>query len=90
MWWPNQKTPSTDWEKAIDQTFQQGIEELEPAKRKEIYRKWVQICVEQQPMNFLVQPTRVRAVRNKFGNLFPSPRANWQGIWHNEDEIFVK
>ncbi len=88
MWWPNQLTPATAWEKRIDEAFAQGIQELDKAKRKALYREWVQIVYDQQPFIYLTTTERVAALRNKFGNIFPS--ATPSGLLHNEEEIFVK
>ena len=92
MWWPNQKTPSTDWEKRIDEIFLQGIQELDKSKRREMYGEWVGIAREQQPFVYLYSPERVVALRNRFGNVFPPPGPGmaYNIITHNEEEMFVK
>jgi len=87
MWWPVQKTPSTAWEKQIDDLFEQGISEIDKVKRKAIYRQWVQIAYDQQPFIYLTVGEQTAALRNRFGNIFPAPIG---GLLHNEDEIFVK
>jgi peptide/nickel transport system substrate-binding protein len=86
MWWPNQKTPGTDWEKRIDEIFETGIQELDKAKRKQIYREWVEIAYREQPFIYLTVEEQVSALRNRFGNIFPAPVG---GLLHNEDQIFV-
>lgn len=87
MWWPNQATPSEGWEKKIDEIFDAGVKELDAAKRKAIYREWIQLSVDNQPVVYMVTNERVAAVRNRFGNLAPSP-APTNGIFHNEEFIF--
>jgi peptide/nickel transport system substrate-binding protein len=87
MWWPEQATPGTDWEKRIDEIFAAGIQELDKAKRKEIYREYVEIVHREQPFIYLTVSEQVAALRNRFGNIFPSPIG---GLLHNEDQIFVK
>jgi peptide/nickel transport system substrate-binding protein len=92
MWWPQQKSPSTDWEKRIDEIMFLGIQELDKPKRKELYRELVGIMHREQPFIYTYSPERVVAMRNKFGNIFPPP-GEGQGdnlIVHNEEEIFVK
>jgi peptide/nickel transport system substrate-binding protein len=92
MWWPNQKTPSHPWEKRIDEIMFQGIQELDKAKRKELYRELVGILHREQGFIYLYSPERVVGLRNKFGNVFPPPGPGKAEdvIVHNEDEIFVK
>jgi peptide/nickel transport system substrate-binding protein len=90
MWWPNQKTPSFPWEKQIDEIFNNSLSELDKARRKELFRQWIQIVHDEQPIIYLAIPERVAALRNRFGNVFPSPAPDWQGMMHNEEEIFVK
>jgi peptide/nickel transport system substrate-binding protein len=94
QWWPKQKTPSTPWEKRIDDIYALGVQEMNPLKRKDIYREWIQIIHDQQPVIYLTVRERVIALRNKYGNIFPSP---WSGLGapedpllHNDAEIFVK
>jgi len=87
MWWPRQKTPSTTWEKRIDELFTQGIQEMDKAKRKAIYREWVQIAYDQQPFIYLTVGEDTAVLRNRFGNIFPAPIG---GLFHNEEEVFVK
>src|SRR5262249_41950837 len=94
MWWPEQKTPSFEWEKEINDIYLAGLQELDHAKRKEIYRKWLMIEQAQQPLIYLACRERVIGLRNKFGNIFPSP---WAGLGtqedpllHHEEEVFEK
>lgn len=86
MWWPEQKTPSFDWEKRIDEIFHAGIQELDPVKRKAIYREWIEIVHREQPVIYLTVGERVAALRNRFGNIFPAPVG---GLFHNPEQIFV-
>jgi len=86
MWWPNQKSPSTDWEKRIDEIFLQGIQEIDKPKRRELYREFVDIVYREQPFVHLTVAEQVSALRNRFGNIFPSEIG---GLFHNEDEIYV-
>ena len=90
LWWPKQPQPNFPWEKRIDEIFFAGIQELDRAKRKEIYAEWVRIAYKEQPVVFLAVRERVDAIRNKFGNVFPSPHPLWDfaGL-HNEEELFL-
>jgi len=92
MWWPNQTSPATAWEKRIDDIFLQAVQELDRNKRKELYREWIGILYREQPLVYTTIPERVVAVRRKFGNLFPSPSPlrTINAVFHNEEEIFIK
>jgi peptide/nickel transport system substrate-binding protein len=90
LWWPEQKTPGFPWEKRIDELFAQGIQELDREKRKGIYAEVSKIAYEQQPTVYLAIRERVDAIRNKFGNVFPSQAPLWEfAALHNEDELFL-
>jgi peptide/nickel transport system substrate-binding protein len=90
LWWPEQKKPSFDWEKRLDDIFEQGIQELDPVKRKKIYEEVTRISYDVQPVIFLAVRERIDAVRNRFGNLFPSPFPLWElATMHNEEEMFL-
>lgn len=90
IWWPEQKQPGFPWEKRIDEIFEQAIQELDKEKRKAMYAEVTRISYEQQPVVFLAVRERVDAIRNKFGNVFPSPAPLWaHAALHNEDEMFL-
>jgi peptide/nickel transport system substrate-binding protein len=87
MWYPKQKEPATLWEKQIDDIFDRGVQELDRQKRKELYDQWQGIVAEELPFIYTVLPTNLFAVRNKFGNLYPT---SYGGAFHNLEEIFIK
>jgi peptide/nickel transport system substrate-binding protein len=87
MWYPNQKSPATDWEARVDEIFRDGVKELDEAKRKELYDEFQMIISEQVPVLYTVLNARLFAVRNKFGNLKPT---NYGGALHNLEEIYIK
>ncbi len=87
MWFPGQKTPSTEWEAEIDKLFAEGVRELDRDKRREIYFRWQEIVGEQQPFIYTVTPERLTAIRNRFGNVFP-PR--FGGFTQKVEEFFIK
>lgn len=86
LWWPEQKQPSFDWEKRIDEIFAAGIQELDATKRKALYREWIELVYNEQPVIYLTTGERLTALRNRFGNIFPAPIG---GVLHNIEEIFV-
>jgi peptide/nickel transport system substrate-binding protein len=90
LWWPKQAQPGFPWEKRIDEIFYQGIQELDRGKRKQLYADWVKIAYEEQPVIFLALRGRVDAIRNKFGNVFPSPAPLWEfASLPREEELFL-
>jgi peptide/nickel transport system substrate-binding protein len=86
MWYPYQPAPATKWEARIDEIFDQAFQELDRAKRKELYDEWQQIVAEQQPYIYTAVPERLLALRNKFGNVFPAPIG---GVLHNIEQVYV-
>jgi len=72
MWHPYQEKPYTTWEKKINDIFNQAAQTLDRKKRKELYDEWQMIVSEKLPVIYTVIPASVYAVRNKFGNLYPT------------------
>jgi peptide/nickel transport system substrate-binding protein len=84
QWRPNQKTPATPWEAEIDNLFRKGAQTLDIKQREAIYGRWQVIAAEQLPFIYTVVPDSIVAIRNKFGNLKPSPL----GAMWNQEEIY--
>jgi peptide/nickel transport system substrate-binding protein len=82
-----------DWEKRIDQLFDQGATVLGFEKRKPYYWEYQQIVYEQQPFIYLYSVLAITAVRNTVGNYRPMPLGvNYtpMGSLHNIEEIYFK
>jgi len=58
-----------DWEKEIGRLYVQGAQELDEAKRKEIYAKTQQITQENLPFIYLANQKAMAAVRNRIENV---------------------
>jgi peptide/nickel transport system substrate-binding protein len=86
-WYPKQKKPTTEWEKEIDEIFIKGVQILDRKKRKKLYDRWQQIASEQLPLIYTVLSESMFAVRNRFGNLKPTP---YGGAFYNIEEIYIK
>ncbi|MGH2628231.1 MAG: hypothetical protein ACRDHY_16455, partial [Anaerolineales bacterium] len=69
MWRPNQPTPATDWEREVDNLFEQIAREPNQEKRKALYFRWQQIIAEQVPFAYFAYPKTQPAVRNTIGNI---------------------
>ena len=79
-------TPSL-WELRIDKLFEEGAKVLAFEERKKYYDEYQKIIYEQKPVIYLYSTVSMIAVRNKFGNIFPTSLG---GAIHNIEEIFVK
>jgi len=86
LWNPKQEKPDFPWEKRLDEIFTLGVQELDESKRKVLYDEFQRIASEQLPVIYTVLGARMYAVRQRFGNLKPSPSG---GVLHNIDEIFT-
>jgi peptide/nickel transport system substrate-binding protein len=53
-----------DWERAIGQLYVKGGQELDDAKRKQLYAQAQRLVQENVPLIFLVNPLSMSAVRN--------------------------
>ena len=87
MWHPKQSQPQTEWEKRVDVIFDQAVQILDRNLRKALYDEWQEIISEELPVIHTVISASIFAVRNKFGNLYPT---SFGGAFHNIEEIFVK
>ena len=86
------KTPQENkniypWEKQINELFDRASLELDFNKRKQIYEEYQKIVYDQKPLIYLYSPIIITAIRNKFGNVNPTPLG---GVTHNLEEIYVK
>jgi peptide/nickel transport system substrate-binding protein len=75
------------WETELDSVFDKGAREIDFHRRKAYYDRYQQIIYEQKPIIYLYSPMIIIAIRNKFGNLNPTPLG---GSFHNLEEIYVK
>lgn len=70
--WNQSKIPFTDWEKEIEDIFNQGVKVLDQAERKKIYDRWQYIVSDKLPFIYMVTDYSMYAVKNKFGNVYPT------------------
>ena len=71
----------------MDKIFDLGAGVIDFKSRKKYYDRYQAIIYEQKPLIYLYSPLIIIAVRNKFGNLPPTPLG---GIVPNLEEIYVK
>lgn len=86
------KTPEDNkqlynWEKRLNEIFDEASLELDFNKRKALYEEYQKLIYDVKPMIYLYSPIRITAIRNKFGNIFPTSLG---GVIHNLEEIYVK
>jgi peptide/nickel transport system substrate-binding protein len=86
FWWPEEKTPATDWEKRIDELMQLQQNEPEYSIRKKYYDEVQQIVSDQVPVIYTVNQFIYACAKNKIGNLRPTV-ARHRTLW-NADELY--
>lgn len=77
LWHPNQPEPATAWEAEIDELYIQASQELDHAKRVELYHQAQAIVAENLPLIYTTQGERLTATRNIFGNTTPTLYGLW-------------
>ena len=77
----------SDWEKRLNDIFENAALELDFNKRKTLYDEYQKIVYEQKPLVYLYSPTRISAIRTKFKNIYPTKLGD---ILHNIDEIYIE
>jgi peptide/nickel transport system substrate-binding protein len=81
-----------DWEKRIDELFDQGATTFDEAKRHACYDEYQKIAYEQLPFIYLYSTLDITAMRNTIGNYKPTSIVFYTplGSLHNLEEIFVR
>ena len=88
----NQRPPKSNindklqWEKELDEIFEQGALKLSFKERKPLYDRYQEIIYREKPIIYLYSPIRITAIRKKFKNIFPS---SLSGLVYNLDEIYI-
>lgn len=80
-------TDRLPWEVELDNIIDRASLKIKYEDRKKLYDQYQQIIYDEKPIIYLYSPIRVTAIRNKFGNIYPSQLA---GVAYNLDEIYVK
>jgi peptide/nickel transport system substrate-binding protein len=86
LWDPNQKEPSTAWEREIDRLMRAQMSAVNPKERKQLYEKFEQVLADNVPFIFLASPDVVVAARKWIGNFTPAVMAD-STLW-NAAELF--
>jgi len=70
--WNLSKEPLGQYEVEIEDIFNQTARILDEEERKVLFSRWQQIVAQELPLIYTVVPYSIYAVRNKFGNLYPT------------------
>ena len=89
QWFPNQKTPSTDWEARIDHLLDAQMQTLDFAKRKKDFDEVQVILADELPMIYTTAPVASAAIRADIGNVHPSVLTPFRVTW-NLEELYFK
>jgi peptide/nickel transport system substrate-binding protein len=88
QWYPKQLKPATPWEARIDQLDTEQAHELDPARRRSLFREIQVILAEQLPLIPVVARHITTAANTRVGNYRPGTILPYS-LW-NADELFIK
>lgn len=83
---PEENKKLFDWERQLNSLFDRASLELDFDKRKALYEQYQQLIYDKKPIIYLYSPIRITAIRNKFGNIHPTPLG---GVVHNIEEVYI-
>ena len=84
--WNLSKEPLDKYEIEIEDIFNQTARILDEEERKTLFSRWQQIVAEELPLIYTVVPYSIYAVRNKFGNLYPT---TYGGVFSQIEHIYL-
>ena len=87
-WYPEQKSPATDWETEIDRLMLHQSHEPRAALRKKDFDRVQEIVGEQAPVIFLVVKNSLSAYGSRVAGVVPSPFFPYL-LW-NVDQIWLR
>ena len=80
------KNQRFEWEKELDEIFEEGALKNSYEERKPLYDRYQEIVFEENPVIYLYSSKQIYAIRKRIKNVFPS---SLNGILHNIDELYV-
>lgn len=86
MWNPT-KTAVYEWEKEIEDIFNQGVRILDHTRRKKLYDRWQKIVSEELPVMYTVTGESIFAVKNRLGNVYPTVLG---GAFPEIERVFIR
>ena len=87
LWNLGETTPSTVWEREIDQLMQEQMVTLDYHKRKRLYDRVQELVAQNLPFIFLATPDILAGADARVGNFHPAVLDPYT-LW-NADELFV-
>ena len=66
MWYPNQKSPATEWEARVDYLYNEGMYSVDTKKAQGIWDEFQEILLEELPMIYLIRPRNFWAINNRW------------------------
>ena len=84
--WNLSKEPLGQYEVEIEDIFNQTARILYEEKRKALFSRWQQIVSEELPLIYTAIPYSIYAVRNRFGNLYPT---TYGGAFSQIEHIYL-
>jgi len=90
QWFPNQKTPASDWEARIDSLMNAQMGTLDFAGRKKHFDEVQAILAEELPMIYTVSPFHFAAFRPELANVRPSVLTPYRVTWNVQELYFKK
>ncbi len=90
QWFPNQKTPASDWEARIDSLMDAQMRTLDFTERKKYFDEVQAILAEELPMIYTVSPFHFAAVRPDLANVRPSVLTPYRVTWNVQELYFKK
>jgi len=87
LWHPQVGRPTTAWETEIDDIFNRASQTKDASERSKLYFRFQEIVAEEVPIIFTVAHAYLSVVRNKIGNINPSPIG---GLYHNVEHWYIR
>ncbi len=84
--WNMSGKPQEAYEQEIEDIFNTAAKTLDEAKRKELYGRWQRIVSDELPLIHTAIGYSIYAVRDRFGNLYPTPLG---GAFSEIEHIYI-
>ncbi|MFH1519704.1 MAG: ABC transporter substrate-binding protein [Candidatus Omnitrophota bacterium] len=85
--WNLSKEPLDQYEIEIENIFNQTARIMDEEERKVLFARWQEIASQELPLVYTAIPYSIYAVRNKFGNLYPTI---YGGAFSEIEHIYLK